>query len=260
MRTLYIVKTGSTFPAIAQQQGDFEDWIGAGLAPEHVLTAERPPMAVLNATTTIASGAVLPNPQACLGVVISGSHAMVTDDAPWMAALQTWLHQICMAGVPVLGICFGHQLLAQTLGGHVAPHPAGLELGTVPISIQADVSQDPLWQYMPSCFDAQVVHYQSVRRLPAGACALAGNSHEPHQAFRWRDNVWGVQFHPEFSPQAMQGYIDHIAHDLHVHGVATHALRQTRCLPTPDAARLLYQFSLHAQRHARRLQHWLQAA
>ena len=247
MRTLYIVKAGSTFAPIAHTLGDFEHWIADGLAPANVLPAQRPALAILHAADAVHGPLAYPDPQQCAGVVISGSHAMVTDNAPWMQALEQWLHHVCMAGVPVLGICFGHQLLAQVLGGHVGMHPAGLELGTVPVSIQADVSQDPLWQHMPQCFDAQVVHYQSVRRLPEGACVLAGNSHEPHQAFRWRHNVWGVQFHPEFSQASMQGYIDHVEQDLAKHGASSLPSRHLRCTDTPDAAQLLYQFMRHTQ-------------
>lgn len=52
MRTLYIIKTGSTFPAIRQQHGDFEQWMQAGLHPKHVLPAERPAMAVIDAAAS----------------------------------------------------------------------------------------------------------------------------------------------------------------------------------------------------------------
>ena len=247
MRTLYIIKTGSTFPAIAEQHGDFEDWIAAGLYPEDVLATDHPALAIIDAPATEHSPVAYPPPHTCAGVVISGSHDMVTAQAPWMQNLQQWLQQVCKAGIPVLGICFGHQLLAQTLGGSVGTHPAGLELGTVPVAIQADVDDDPLWKHMPRCFDVQVVHYQSIQRLPPDACVLAGNSHEPHQAFRWRHNVWGVQFHPEFSAAAMQAYIAHLAANTEQQGLATPSLATQRCSATPEAAQLLHHFGLHAQ-------------
>lgn len=260
MRTLYIVKTGSTFPAIAHQHGDFEKWITDGLLPQQLLPAERPALRVIDAADNAHGPLAYPEPQACAGVVISGSHAMVTDDAPWMQDLEQWLKQVCQAGIPVLGICFGHQLLAKVLGGQVGIHPTGLELGSVPVSIQTDVSHDPLWKDMPICFDAHVVHYQSVRRLPPGTQVLAGNSHEPHQAFRWGNNVWGVQFHPEFSEAVMQGYIDHVVQDLADHNAAALPAHSLRCAPTPEAAQLLTQFARHAMQWSKRQKIWKEAA
>lgn len=260
MRTLYIVKTGSTFPEIRQKHRDFEDWIQTGLIPQELLAAERPTIAVLDVVNLRHGPLAYPDPTSCAGVVISGSHEMVTDNAPWMQDLAQWLYQICMAGIPVLGICFGHQLLAQTLGGQVGVHSAGLELGTVPIAIQADVSHDPVWKNIPAHFDAHVVHYQTVRRLPPGACLLAGNSHEPHQAFRWRNHVWGVQFHPEFSEAAMQGYIHHVVQDLVKHGAADLPAHHLHCAPTKEAAQLLTQFTLYAMQWSKQQQHLKQAA
>lgn len=258
MTHLIIIKAGSTLPHVAQQWGDFDTWIAHGLAGDAKAVSPLP-IRVLDVCANHDGSLRFPNAADCAGVVISGSHDMVTDHAPWMQHLQQWLQGICHAGVPVLGICFGHQLLAHTLGGQVGPHPQGLELGTVPVSIQADVHTDPLWQAMPPSFEVQVVHYQSVRRLPSECVILAGNAHEPHQAFRWRSHVWGVQFHPEFSHQAMQAYIDHLQQDLGQHGNAL-ARQHTRCLATPESAQLLQQFARHAHALVRRENRLRQAA
>lgn len=246
MPTLYIVKTGSTFDHIAQSLGDFEQWIAEGLHPPELLPAERLRLAVIHAPSCRYATLHYPEATDCAGVVISGSHAMVTDHAPWMQDLQSWLRPVCDAGVPVLGICFGHQILAHLLGGEVGPHPAGLELGTIPVAVQADVSHDPLWRHMPGCFEAQAVHYQSVRQLPPEARVLAGNSHEAHHAFRWRHNVWGVQFHPEFSAAAMQAYIDHIPPT----AWPRTGRGRPHCDDTPQAAQLLQHFARHVQQQA----------
>ena len=70
-------------------------------------------------------------------MVISGSHAMLTDEAPWMRRLMRWLEDALgqAEAPPMLGICFGHQLLARTLGGEVDDHPLGMEVGTVALRL-----------------------------------------------------------------------------------------------------------------------------
>ena len=234
MRTLYIIKTGSTFAAIRQQHGDFEQWMQAGLRPKHVLPAERPAMAVIDATANGHGPLGYPEPDACAGVVISGSHDMVTDDAPWMQELEQWLLQICQAGVPVLGICFGHQLLGHALGGVVGPNPKGLELGTVSVEATPAATTDALWQDLAPVFAANAVHYQSVLQPPPGAVVLARNAHEDVHAFRVGAACWGVQFHPEFNTEAMQGYIAHLQP------------APAQAAATPDAAALLARFAAYA--------------
>lgn len=198
-----IIKTGSALPEIAGTQGDFEDWIHAGLLVGLPETEGALSIEVLDARSDDQTLVALPPVSQCAGIVVTGSHAMVTDAAPWMVALESWLRDASLGGVPVLGICFGHQMVAHALGGLVGPHLDGLELGSVRVAVRVDVSGDPLWQDMPAEFDANAVHYQTVIRLPADAVALAANLHEPHRAFRWRSNVWGVQFHLEFNRQVM---------------------------------------------------------
>jgi len=241
-----IIKAGSTVGDIASMQGDFEDWIRDGLLPGLSEAEGRPSIQVIDVNNGHTPGA-LPDIAGCAGIVISGSHAMVTDAEPWMVELEGWLRDACLSGVPVLGICFGHQLLAHALGGQVGPHPGGLELGTVPVSIKADVSGDPLWQEMPGSFDANVVHYQTVLRLPAQAIALAGNSHEPHHAFRWRSSVWGVQFHPEFSVHAMQACVDHVLEGGARRGQGIPDIHSIQCRETTAAAGILANFARHVQ-------------
>lgn len=245
--SIYIIKAGSTISDLAGTQGDFEDWIRAGLLAGLSEPQDTPSILVVDPRGEGHAQGALPDLSHCAGIVVSGSHAMVTDAAPWMLGLESWLHDACMSGVPVLGICFGHQLLAHALGGKVGPHPGGLELGTVPVSIKADVSDDPVWQQMPASFDANAVHYQTVLELPEGAIAIAGNVHEPHHAFRWRSSAWGVQFHPEFSVQAMQAYADHVLAARTDEGRNRLAPGEILCRDTPAAACILANFARHAQ-------------
>lgn len=112
------------------------------------------------------------------------------------------------ANAGVLGICYGHLLLAHALGGEVPHPPHGVEIGTMRVQHHAAAHTDALLGELPTTFEAQATHWQSVRRLPPGAVLLAGNAFEPHHAFRVGASAWGVQFHPEFSSEALRAYVD----------------------------------------------------
>jgi len=196
-KPLLILKVGSTHPHIAAELQDFEHWIQAGLQDDSL------PVAVVDPR----EGQALPAQADIAGVVVTGSHSMVSDREPWSEATATWLRDTVAAEVPVLGICYGHQLLAHALGGEVGYHPQGIELGTVPVSLHEAAQDDPLFAGLPTQFDAQAAHRQSVQRLPDGATLLAGNHFEPHHAFRFGARAWGVQFHPEFGEAATRAYL-----------------------------------------------------
>ena len=198
MKPLIIFKTGSTFACLSDSIGDFEHWISAGLGQVAF------PVKVIDPRQTDA----LPAPEQCLAAIITGSHSMVSDREPWSEHLASWLQQALALALPILGICYGHQLLAHAMGGTVDYHPDGLEIGTVAIQLTHNASSDQLFQALPPSFPAQVTHCQTVRHLPETAVLLARNDFEPHHAFRIGTCAWGVQFHPEFSPQAMQVYIE----------------------------------------------------
>lgn len=202
MKPILIVKVGDTFPEMARSLGDFEHWVAAGLGEVAIQVVDP------------RRGEALPFPESICGAIVTGSHSMVTDREGWSEALGGWLVGAVARDVPVLGICFGHQLLAQALGGEVGYHPGGMEIGTVAVEITAAAAEDALLGLLPRHFPVQVIHSQSVRRLPPGAVLLAGNDFEPHQAFRIGDWVWGVQFHPEFAAEAMRAYVRHLAPDL----------------------------------------------
>ena len=229
---IYLIKAGETFPQAALEVGDFEHWIMAGLG----LPAEQ--VRVLDARYVDP----LPNPATCAGVIITGSHAMVTDDLPWIKRLQDWVQQLVSAEVPYLGICFGHQILAQAMGGRVDFHPEGREVGTVDIVLKPASASDPLFTGMPTRFVAHAIHAQSVRTLPPQAIHLAGNPFEPTHAFRVGRRAWGVQFHPEFTQQHMALYVDHFAEHILQNGQNPDHIRQ-RLSATPESATVLHRFA-----------------
>ena len=232
MKRLYIIKAGSTFPATAGRFGDFDRWTIDGLgkikAETCVLDAEH--------------GAALPTASDCAGVIITGSHSMVTDDLPWSIGLEAWIPSLLEAHVPFLGICYGHQLLARSMGGQVGFHPRGEEIGTVEICLRDEFVNDALFRLFPKSFAAHVTHSQTVLRLPPDAIPLASNSYEPNHAFRLGDRAWGVQFHPEYNAAVMRDYILEQADELESMG---RSVRELLCAVkgTPVALQTLRNFA-----------------
>ncbi|MHB0956712.1 MAG: glutamine amidotransferase [Pirellulaceae bacterium] len=232
MKSLWIVKAGTTFPCLRHECGDFEQWTIDAL--------EANPVQVR--VFDVASDVCLPGPGDCAGVVVTGSHAMVTDRHPWSVALENWIPQLLEADVPFLGICYGHQLLARAMGGEVDYHRAGQEIGTVDIQLLPPCAADPLFCTLPETMAVHTVHSQTVASLPIGAVRLAGNDFEPNHAIRIGTTAWGVQFHPEYDDRIMRSYIEELADELQAAGRDVSALAAA-VHPTPDAQRLLARFA-----------------
>jgi GMP synthase (glutamine-hydrolysing) len=231
-RPLLIVKLGEAHAHIRERLGDFDEWIAAGLQSAGASTITVDPRA----------GEVLPDPREVAGIVITGSHAMVTDRDDWSVALMPWLVDAVAAETPLLGICFGHQILAQAMGGTVDKHPGGVEIGTLTIYRNANSHGDALLGGLPEQFDAQSVHWQSVRTLPPGAVLLAGTAFEPHHAYRIGPCAWGVQFHPEFSDDVLRAYLERLGPELAKENKDAAAIT-AGLHPSPLAASLLPTFA-----------------
>ena len=198
MSQVLVLKTGTTLDALRARRGDYEDWILAGLG----VAAEAAHVA------SVHLGEPLPAPNGPAAVVVTGSSAMVSERLSWSERAALWLRDAAHAGTPILGICFGHQLLGQALAGRVGPNPRGREMGTVQVELRAEARDDPLLGGLPSPLTVQATHVESVLELPPGARALAGNAADPYHAFAWGDAAWGVQFHPEFDADVMRAYLE----------------------------------------------------
>jgi GMP synthase (glutamine-hydrolysing) len=143
------------------------------------------------------------------GIIVTGSPLSVTEKAPWMLRLGDDLLRIGARGVPVLGVCFGHQLLARAAGGEVVLNPRGREIGTVRMQLTEAGQRDPLFAWAgQNDIEVQATHLDAVDPLPRGATLLASNENSAAQAFRLSETVAGVQFHPELWPEAMRDLIE----------------------------------------------------
>ena len=231
-----ILETGQPLASL-RRHGSFAHWIrvAAGLERDEAVTVD------------VQRGADLPRREGFAGVLVTGSGAMVTDRHDWSERSADWLRDAAHAGVPLFGICYGHQLLAHALGGEVGDNPGGREMGTVGVELHPAAQDDPLFAGLPPRIDAQVTHQQSVLQPPPGATVLAANAHDAHHAFRWGEAAWGVQFHPEFSAGHMRGYIQARADALAAEGGDPRALAQ-QVRAAPQARRLLRRFVRHARR------------
>ena len=125
-------------------------------------------------------------------VVITGSRASVYWDEAWIDPLLDYVAAAHDRGVPVLGVCYGHQVLAAALGGRVESM-GEYEIGYREVTRVAD---DDLLAGVPERFTAFTTHSDAVTELPSEAELLAENDYGVH-AFRVGDS-WGVQFHPEY--------------------------------------------------------------
>jgi len=119
---------------------------------------------------------------------------------PFLRAEADFLHQALQLKVPILGLCLGHQLLADLLGGEV--DVGQQEVGWLPVQLSEAGAKDPLFDGVAQDFSPFHYHIEQVVTLPPGAAVLASSPLCPAQAFRYgQAPVWGVQFHPEIGPQ-----------------------------------------------------------
>ena len=201
MKNLYIVKCGSTFHSIKNQFNDFEHWILDKLENKNRLVN----------IIDMQNDEELP----ILGkndvVILTGSHSMVTNEEFWSLKLEKWIPKLIEDEVPTLAICYGHQLLAKSLGGVSDYHKNGIEIGTVDISLEEDAKNDILFSKLENSFKAHTIHSQTVLKLPSNAVRLAFNQHDENHAFRVGNYAWGVQFHPEFDKNIMNLYIKEVS-------------------------------------------------
>jgi GMP synthase (glutamine-hydrolysing) len=196
VRDVLVLKCGDVVAPVRIVHGDYDRWFAGALGA-------RARLEVVPAHL----GARLPDARGFDAVIATGSPRSVLERAPWMARTGEALLDAAARGVPVLAVCFGHQLVAAALGAEVRRSPRGREMGTVACALTDAGAADPLFDGVPRTFDVQATHEDEVAAAPPGAVVLAGNAHSAIQAFRVGARLRAVQFHPELSPAALAALV-----------------------------------------------------
>lgn len=140
--------------------------------------------------------------------LIPGCINSAYDPLPWIADLQRWIRQAVVKGVFLVGVCFGHQLIAQALGGKVEHYAGGWGTGVR----QSDVLDADLRQFFPNGkIHLLYNHHDQVISAPREAVTLATSSFCRYEALRVDNHVFTFQGHPEYTPSYMRFYFDHLA-------------------------------------------------
>ncbi len=153
-------------------------------------------------TFDAAAGALPTDARACDAYVLTGSPAGVHDDLPWIAELIGFLRR-ARGRAKLVGICFGHQAIAQAFGGAVLRSPKGWGVGLH----RYDVRERAPWMDDAARVHAPASHQDQVVTPPPGARVIAASAFTPHAALDYGDAV-SFQFHPEFEPDFARALLE----------------------------------------------------
>ncbi|HXU73277.1 MAG TPA: gamma-glutamyl-gamma-aminobutyrate hydrolase family protein [Polyangia bacterium] len=238
MHRILLYKTGETDPTLVPSIGDYERWFGR----------------VLGDGVTLEMHRAFDKPKHTFGgydgMVITGSPRSLVDGEvePWMDDAATFVRAADDAGVPVLGVCFGHQLVGYAYGGRVRKNPNGWEVGTVDVELTDEGARDPLFAGLGRRIFVNQSHRDEVGTLGPTTRVLAAGAHTTHQAIAIGTHVRGVQFHPEMDAGVIQRIIAHrraiLTNDAVARARAGYCIDTliARATNTPDAERVLTNF------------------
>lgn len=182
-----ILQTGRVSEALKTKHGDFPDMM------QHLLEGKE-----LSFQTFAVIDGIFPDTVAdCDGWLVTGSSHSAYEDSPWIRRLEQFLRDAYEAGVPIVGICFGHQLLAQALGGTVRKAGQGWGIGPM--------------EYEFAGGQATVInawHQDQVVELPPEATRIATSSFCENAALIYKKRALTYQAHPEFTSDFIRDLVD----------------------------------------------------
>jgi GMP synthase-like glutamine amidotransferase len=178
-----ILQTGLAPDSLAPEMGDYPDMF-ARLLDGQGFTFR---------TWRVVEGAFPASVTEAEGWLITGSRHGVYEDHPWIPPLEAFIRDAFARRVPVVGICFGHQIVAQAMGGTVARYDGGWAVGATDYDFGGERLTLNAW------------HRDQVIEVPKGARVVASNAHCANAALLYDDRAFTVQAHPEFRPEFVDG-------------------------------------------------------
>lgn len=182
-----ILQTGHVPEALVETSGEYPAMFERLLAPFGFSTQ----------TWAVVDGAFPVGPEAAEGWLITGSRHAAYEDHDWIAPLEQLIRDIIAADTPLVGVCFGHQIIAQALGGRVEKFAGGWSVGVQEYAFPDGPRRVLAW------------HQDQVVDLPAGAEVVASNDVCAYAALLYPGKAYTVQPHPEFDHAFVRGLIAH---------------------------------------------------
>ncbi|AWD23327.1 type 1 glutamine amidotransferase [Fuscovulum blasticum] len=178
-----ILQTGASPDALRADMGDYPDFFERLLA-DRGLTFRRFHVEAMEFPKDVHD---------CEGWLITGSRHGAYEDHPFIKPLEAFIRQAYAAQVPVVGICFGHQIIAQAMGGKVERYAGGWSVGPTDYDFNGEKITLNAW------------HRDQVTEKPAAAEVVATNEFCTNAALLYDDRMFTVQAHPEFRPEFVDG-------------------------------------------------------
>ena len=196
-----ILETGEVHDALIDKHGDYPEMF------ENLLRSHAPDAEFI--TVQVVKNQPLGKPTDADGWIVTGSRHGVYDDLPWIDPLKTFLRECIAQHVPVAGICFGHQILAEAMGGRAEKSDKGWGLG----AHEYKVENAPSWMTgIGDSFAGHALHQDQVTKIPPSATRIASSDFCENAALVYGDpehpDAISVQPHPEFDADYIHDIID----------------------------------------------------